>query len=336
MRGTPPREDRLGEHRGIIPACAGNTTPRCRGSSPAGDHPRVCGEHPRRRASWHFSAGSSPRVRGTLPAGPARERLPGIIPACAGNTTIDNDGILRCGDHPRVCGEHSPRLKVGTEYEGSSPRVRGTRATLNYLVTGIGIIPACAGNTIWLTRAPNTARDHPRVCGEHRMVGRGGVSYWGSSPRVRGTLAERHGVAAGLGIIPACAGNTSSITTASPTSRDHPRVCGEHRRARLACVIALGSSPRVRGTPACSRRTRSRTGIIPACAGNTYAAIGKTTIWWDHPRVCGEHRHRQRLDTGERGSSPRVRGTRSDQVAGRVRMGIIPACAGNTADLWWH
>ena len=74
---------------GIIPACAGNTRQqrlgawRIRGSSPhargtrswckawscrRGDHPRMRGEHP-------------PPLGG-------RERVSGIIPACAGNTLI--------------------------------------------------------------------------------------------------------------------------------------------------------------------------------------------------------------------------------------------------------
>ena len=52
----------------------------------------------------------------------------------------------------------------------------------------------------------------------------------GSSPRMRGTLlvfrrARRRG-----GIIPAYAGNTRLALAAQLPHRDHPRVCGEHRK----------------------------------------------------------------------------------------------------------
>ena len=91
---------------GIIPAHAGNTGLQAGRDYLVGDHPRACGEHPRRRASWHFSAGSSPRMRGThhqFRRVLARDR---IIPAHAGNTTIGNQLVSSSGDHPRACGEH--------------------------------------------------------------------------------------------------------------------------------------------------------------------------------------------------------------------------------------
>ncbi|EEP20772.1 hypothetical protein BIFANG_03342 [Bifidobacterium angulatum DSM 20098 = JCM 7096] len=111
------------------------------------------------------------------------------------------------------------------------------------------IIPACAGNT-WPTASPPTQnRDHPRVCGEHIAVMTMTMGFAGSSPRVRGTpsVAMRSRVAAG--IIPACAGNTSSVANTVRPARDHPRVCGEHGLCLAWAAAAEGSSPRVRGTP---------------------------------------------------------------------------------------
>ena len=71
-------------HRGIIPACAGNTR-WCPGrSADDGDHPRVCGEHCMAVASLVDVSGSSPRVRGTLWRVVCYVRGRGIIPACAG------------------------------------------------------------------------------------------------------------------------------------------------------------------------------------------------------------------------------------------------------------
>ena len=51
-----------------------------------------------------------------------------------------------------------------------------------------------------------------------------------------------------LGIIPAYAGLTTSATSASAASWDHPRVCGAHIQVKFRFVVQLGSSPRMRGS----------------------------------------------------------------------------------------
>ena len=182
---------------------------------------------------------------------------------------------------------------AGTDATGSSPRVRGTLELRYQHQSSGGIIPACAGNT-----RPDHGRrrpdgDHPRVCGEHRERRRRHGEAQGSSPRVRGTHKRVPSTPLARnppGIIPACAGNTANALADRWGLRDHPRVCGEH------C--------------ACHRYAGIRNGIIPACAGNTS---------WS--RNCSAM---------NRGSSPRVRGTRHHGIRRHTRPGIIPACAGNT------
>ena len=49
---------------GIIPACAGSTMVASHSGFGSGDHPRMCGEHPKITASALGSPGSSPHVRG--------------------------------------------------------------------------------------------------------------------------------------------------------------------------------------------------------------------------------------------------------------------------------
>ena len=71
-----------------------------------------------------------------------------------------------------------------------------------------GIIPAYAGNTLLQIIAPFPDGDHPRVCGEHRVILVQVVEVEGSSPRMRGTLLQLQIVLGVLGIIPAYAGNT--------------------------------------------------------------------------------------------------------------------------------
>ncbi len=208
VRGTQNIEiiDNLAD--GIIPACAGNTGGWQLLVGRHGDHPRVCGEHPRSSSLTMPPAGSSPRVRGTLHVHDVRGGLRGIIPACAGNTTGSFPPAWCRWDHPRVCGEHVFTIPGHIPAWGSSPRVRGTpRMTVRGL-GAVGIIPACAGNTLNLRHSALFKRDHPRVCGEHVRIRNLYDPPAGSSPRVRGTRPVRHHAMRKPGIIPACAGNT--------------------------------------------------------------------------------------------------------------------------------
>ena len=91
---------------------------------------------------------------------------------------------------------------------------------------------------------------------------------------------------------------------------DHPRVCGEHELTLFENGLALGSSPRVRGTRETAHVDVPEARIIPACAGNTKDNGGVTAENRDHPRVCGEHY--------------------AGIVSYGAIVGIIPACAGNT------
>ena len=258
---------------GIIPAYAGSTStlriadfrslgssPRMRGAPPhpsrrtrkSRDHPRVCGEHrvlvlrkrPRRgiipayagststsRPSMSLVTGSSPRMRGALASVPASN-------PCH-------------WDHPRVCGEHA-RLPGGPHgVEGIIPAYAGSTQSLCESSTVIvGSSPRMRGAPRPGVKLWTRNWDHPRVCGEHK-------------PKLSCPLLK-------LGIIPAYAGSTRKLARSeymrggssprmrgapSPTpvvldpTRDHPRVCGEHR-SRL-------------------RTTRCRARIIPAYAGST-------------------------------------------------------------------
>ena len=51
-------------------------------------------------------------------------------------------------------------------------------------------------------------------------------------------------------------------------------------------------------------------GIIPAYAGNTLSGSVHTVTPEDHPRVCGEHPADLQFLETQKGSSPRMRGTR--------------------------
>ena len=173
--------------------------------------------------------------------------------------------------HPRVCGEHAAGPPAPRDHGGSSPRVRGTRQRDLDLFAPDRFIPACAGNTFWLSSAEVDISVHPRVCGEHDSdPGMEGYNV-GSSPRVRGTHHRDLDLSAPHRFIPACAGNTRTAASRSRKTEVHPRVCGEHWGSGTAASCRPGSSPRVRGTPLQDRLVRAQLRFIPACAGNTLA-----------------------------------------------------------------
>ena len=309
MRGTPIDAEQAFAYPGIIPAYAGNTESWCMWFRPAGDHPRVCGEHGTKCWKPRTPPGSSPRMRGTRESGMADYIAERIIPAYAGNTWWRTACPCCIWDHPRVCGEHTCSALAVPVTRGSSPRMRGTRVQQFASTLQHGIIPAYAGNTRYPPYCPQAVPDHPRVCGEHPRAPIMKFHGAGSSPRMRGTPKTAVFYDGSAGIIPAYAGNTSGYPSARPYARDHPRVCGEHL---ISCTFprnASGSSPRMRGTRRFRKASTPNNGIIPAYAGNTNSKQIKPPQYKDHPRVCGEHRRPVCQTIPAVGSSPRMRGT---------------------------
>ena len=253
-----------------------------------------------------------------------------VHPRVSGNTLGLPGGSQFQTVHPRVCGEHRGEGRADYAGAGSSPRVRGTPGT-----------PAAFTSKI--------TGSSPRG-GEHDSQHLPEADLFGSSPRVRGTPCQPRPGTSPHRFIPACAGNTTAVALSGTWGPVHPRVCGEHLRRLLIGQQWLGSSPRVRGTPAQPLLNQQRPRFIPACAGNTYRQGARTHRGSVHPRVCGEHWLGGQEWQASGGSSPRVRGTpcplaqvpahigSSPRVRGTLRevricpgaRRFIPACAGNT------
>ena len=90
----------------------------------------------------------------------------GIIPARAGNRFCRLIQAPHPGDHPRACGEQAIIDGFENDYEGSSPRVRGTATPCVARIFRRGIIPARAGNRWPRGHGAHVWWDHPRACGE--------------------------------------------------------------------------------------------------------------------------------------------------------------------------
>ena len=207
----------------------------------------MCGEHHLVNACAEHGKGSSPHVRGAHRRGYATGCPAGIIPACAGSTYFGRWRGTALRDHPRMCGEHLIVVHRFVSLMGSSPHVRGARAASDSSRCPSGIIPACAGSTHCPPTHLVSARDHPRMCGEHWPNTTPYLLDKGSSPHVRGAPSTTIIGSLRPGIIPACAGSTKYPIICQVGRRDHPRMCGEHNDTKVTAEGLPGSSPHVRG-----------------------------------------------------------------------------------------
>ena len=146
---------------------------------------------------------------------------------------------------------------------------------------------------------------------------------------MRGTADAALCLLNAVGITPACAGNSKTLTLLERSTKDHPRVCGEQPAGDQRAVPILGSPPRVRGTGRSALESQRFLGITPACAGNSRNLPWPMLHHEDHPRVCGEQNYGQEHGFLSAGSPPRVRGTADVSLCQTRLDGITPACAGN-------
>ena len=89
--------------------------------------------------------------------------------------------------------------------------MRGKVAGAYYYGTWSRITPAYAGKSCRHEKSRNQSKDHPRVCGEKKMI----FPIWrndeGSPPRMRGKDDFRCGAVVSLRITPAYAGKRRKI-----------------------------------------------------------------------------------------------------------------------------
>ena len=227
-------------------------------------------------------------------------------------------------------GEHDD-APVKTAYTvGSSPHARGALHSLAQAREVPGIIPACAGSTRRSCCQYRPTQDHPRMRGEHVFTVTEVIPSEGSSPHARGAQVREGACRLRGGIIPACAGSTRLPTRRRASSRDHPRMRGEHAFFGQPTTVSIGSSPHARGAPEAALGQNLGIGIIPACAGSTAFSRSPCVVSRDHPRMRGEHSTDMVPVSTHIGSSPHARGARAHMRSTSGFWRIIPACAGST------
>ena len=152
---------------------------------------------------------------------------------------------------------------------GSPPHMRGKVVVLDLHQLCGGITPAYAGKSApkkWTTCG---RWDHPRICGEKRLMLLVFRAVTGSPPRMRGKVSHLSIGAHLKGITPAYAGKRHERSSSRTNRRDYPRVCGEKNGICRAKVPHLGSPPRVRGKVTAILPDSLFRGITPAYAGKS-------------------------------------------------------------------
>ena len=193
----------------------------------------------------------------------------GITPAYAGKTFGLSSNASGSWDHPRVCGENTPRDYGQKIQIGSPPRMRGKREDVSNLRKETGITPAYAGKTCQILQRGGLRTDHPRVCGENLWIPRKAAGQAGSPPRMRGKRCRPLRPRIYRRITPAYAGKTLAKGNTYQPLQDHPRVCGENEDLVLTQRRIGGSPPRMRGKLQPSAATVQPARITPAYAGKT-------------------------------------------------------------------
>ena len=333
-----PARCRSCTHRRAIPACAGRTEGWLRGPPPdCGPSPRVRGERLLLTPQLEPSVGPSPRVRGEHRCDRFHDRVQAGHPrVCGENIRPTTATTSWSAGHPRVCGENDRHDHLLAANERAIPACAGRTAIRpEHLGAAYGPSPRVRGERGQRHHRTASMPGHPRVCGENECH-RGPQGFLaGPSPRVRGERPRfPSAYPAPAGHPRVCGENRTDPPDWLCPWPGHPRVCGENsgdrfitdylsraipacagrtRCARLACVVLVGPSPRVRGErPKTCVGCRSRPG---------------------HPRVCGENGVPRTADPGDPGPSPRVRGERSHAPRLRVRwFGPSPRVRGEPSD----
>ena len=172
-------------------------------------------------------AGSPPRMRGKVIHSLCDRPQRGITPAYAGKSQTAGTPCSSVRDHPRVCGEKALIHGITFPSLGSPPRMRGKAHALKKRPLPVGITPAYAGKSSFLSGCTRMPRDHPRVCGEKRPRHAGMHAQKGSPPRMRGKVTWCCSFLDGNRITPAYAGKSRRKRGNCKDVKDHPRVCGE-------------------------------------------------------------------------------------------------------------
>ena len=287
MRGNLPRAPYLTITDGSIPAYAGEPQPASAPATPGGVYPRVCGGTSFVGSGQQFLNGLSPRMRGNPATDEPQIPNAGSIPAYAGEPRQDKTQGVAQPVYPRVCGGTSISPPMNIVAVGLSPRMRGNPQSAPESGICRRSIPAYAGEPAGAPAPAGLCAVYPRVCGGTRAQSLSRRVRQGLSPRMRGNPSPPPTPTARAGSIPAYAGEPRHLPQLPGGGEVYPRVCGGTSGNSPAASCNMGLSPRMRGNQRRRRTAATRSGSIPAYAGEPRAIALLALHLAVYPRVCG-------------------------------------------------
>src|SRR5690606_11941861 len=125
-----------------------------------------------------------PRVRGSHRQTLATNLLQGSISARAGEPLCFKTGSVTRAVDPRACGGAATCKRHCKQFEGRSPRVRGSPTLMECLLSCQGSIPARAGEPLRAGTHQIVVEVDPRACGGALILTQMQMVMRGRSPRV--------------------------------------------------------------------------------------------------------------------------------------------------------
>ncbi len=254
--------------------------------------------------------------------------MAGSIPARAGQPSTPRRRQRQAAVYPRPRGatcEHSATIEGP---KGLSPPARGNRPKAAPLSWPQRSIPARAGQPSTPRRRQRQAAVYPRPRGatcEHSATIEGPK---GLSPPARGNRPKAAPLSWPQRSIPARAGQPTSPYPARRRCPVYPRPRGATERQPPGESGANGLSPPARGNPCCLRPSAPSLRSIPARAGQPTGRERRVVIAKVYPRPRGATTELDVSFATLYGLSPPARGNRLRNVRRVLRIGSIPARAG--------
>ncbi len=171
---------------------------------------------------------------------------------------------------------------------------------------------------------------HPHACGEHQTPDGKADANDGSPPRMWGTLNDAVCSVVKVRFTPTHVGNTSAASGEQMVTAVHPHACGEHGHSIWQTLPAVGSPPRMWGTPDLPLTPDEGGRFTPTHVGNTSCDLVLCPAISVHPHACGEHLARAASSASQTGSPPRMWGTPKHLTEAGSRQRFTPTHVGNT------
>ena len=235
-------------------------------------HPHACGERSAMRCICASISGSSPRMWGTPFAMMYLSSVYRFIPTHVGNAEYILCNAGRTTVHPHACGERLNKQTAIAAKTGSSPRMWGTLLRLRRALCPTRFIPTHVGNATPAPLGNGCVSVHPHACGERLSTTRAIINFYGSSPRMWGTLQQSNGRLSSMRFIPTHVGNACFCHSKTVGLTVHPHACGERSGSLNSCSASSGSSPRMWGTLGTITAVRITIRFIPTHVGNASLA----------------------------------------------------------------